>query len=103
MAHNILQSVSLLAATARNFAKQCVAGLKANPERLKELSEKNISLCTVLVPSIGYERAAEIAREAYQTGKPLREVVVASGLLTEAQFDEILAPEKMTNPHGSIR
>ncbi|HET6946265.1 MAG TPA: class II fumarate hydratase [bacterium] len=101
MAHNLLWSISLLAAESANFAAQCVAGLAATP-RAAELVERGLMLTTALAPIIGYDKAAEIAKKAAATGRTIREVAREETTLSEAELKEILNAERMTEPgfHG---
>jgi len=101
MAHNLLWSISLLAAESANFATQCVAGLSATP-RAADLVERGLMLTTALAPVIGYDRAAEIAKKAAATGRTIREVAREETTLSEAELNEILNAERMTEPgiHG---
>ena len=99
MAHNILQSVALLAAGAENFALRCVRGVKANPERLAQLAAANIAVCTVLAPKLGYQQTAKLAREAYLSGRSVRELVLEQRLLPEQELEQLLNPASLTNPH----
>jgi len=96
MARNVLESIALLAASAQNFARQCVDGIVANVERTTELSEKNLSTVTALVPAIGYDRSAELAKKALKEDRPLREVVKEAGVLSDEQVDRILDTKRMT-------
>ncbi|MGH3451351.1 MAG: lyase family protein, partial [Haloechinothrix sp.] len=96
MARNVLESVRLLATSCENFARQCVDGLVANVERCTELSERNISIVTALVPVIGYDRSAELAKQALREGRPLRDVVKKAGVLDDAEVDRILDISRMT-------
>jgi fumarate hydratase class II len=96
-AHNLLQSIALLATSARNFERQCVRGLRAT-ERGPEMVERGLMLATALAPAIGYDRAAAIAQEAAAGGRTIREVAREKTDLTEEQLREILDPEKMTEP-----
>ncbi len=98
IAHNILESISLLANTARNMATKCVDGITANPERLHELAEANISTVTALVPIIGYDKSAEIAKTAWKTGEPLRAVALRESGLPEDELNKALDLVKMTKP-----
>ena len=82
---------------ARNFAQQCVRGLEAT-ERGPELVERGLAIVTRLVPRIGYDLAAEIAKEAAKTGKTVREVAASRAGLSAKELDEILDPFKMTEP-----
>lgn len=98
MAHNILQSISLLAASAKNFAIQCISGIVPNVDRLNALAEASIATCTALAPRIGYDRAAALAKEAFVTGLPLREVARKQQVLPDAELDALLDLMKMTKP-----
>ena len=98
MAHALLQSIGLLAASARVFADRCVDGITANEERCRELLEGNLSLATALAPRIGYDLAAQIAKDAFKEGKTAREVARAKANLPESELNEILDARKMTEP-----
>jgi fumarate hydratase class II len=98
IAHNVLESIRLLAASARNFAQKCVAGISANIERCNEMIEKSLAMCTALVPEIGYDAAAGIARESYTTGKTVREIASERGILSPERLNELLDPGRMTRP-----
>jgi fumarate hydratase class II len=96
MARNILESLRLLATTSVNFAEQCIDGIEANTERCTELVEKNLSTVTALVPAIGYDRSAELAKQALKEDRPLREVVKAETDLSDEEVDRILDSKRMT-------
>ncbi len=96
IAHNLLQSISILGSAAKIFAEKCINGITANEARCKDIIENSLSMCTALAPVIGYERAAAIAKEAYRTGKTVREVSMEEKVLPEAQLKELLDPLKMT-------
>jgi fumarate hydratase, class II len=96
MARNVLESLRLLATTAENFAEQCIDGIEANTERCTELVEKNLSSVTALVPAIGYDRSAELAKQALKEDRPLREVVKEGSGLSEEEVDRILDNKRMT-------
>jgi fumarate hydratase class II len=95
VAYNLLQSIQLLAAGARNFADRCIKGVQAT-ERGPEMVEKGLMLATALSPAIGYEKAAEIAKEAARTGRTIREVAAEQTDLSAEDLDRILRPEAMT-------
>jgi len=95
IAYDLLESIELLAAGSPNFAAKCVVGLEANEERLSELMERSLALCTALTPEIGYDRAAELAKKASATGKTIREVAQADSGIAPARLDELLDPWKM--------
>ena len=96
-AYNILQSISLLAASADNFAGQCVKGIEATSVG-PDMLEKGLMLGTALSPAIGYDAAAAIAKEAAATGRTIREVAKLRTELSEAELDKLLDPEAMTQP-----
>jgi len=98
MAHNVLESIRLLAASAVNLADRCVSGIQANAERCNELVEKSLAMCTALAPEIGYDAAAAIAKESYQTGKTVREIALAKKIMSPKRLTELLDPMRMTKP-----
>jgi fumarate hydratase class II len=98
MAYNLLESIRLLAASADNFADKCVSGITANADRCNEMIEKSLAMCTALAPEIGYDAAAEIAKEAYTTGKTVREIASERNILAADRLRELLNPERMTRP-----
>ncbi|HUR69610.1 MAG TPA: class II fumarate hydratase [Candidatus Thermoplasmatota archaeon] len=100
MTRNLLESIRLEAAAARAFRTKCLDGLKANTARAEGYVEKSISMATALNPLIGYEKAAAIAKESYQTGRTVREIAYEKSGLTKAQVDEALEPRKQTMPGG---
>ena len=95
IAYNLLQSIDILGSAADNLADQTVAGLKAT-ERGPELVEKGLMLATALAPEVGYDKAAEISKEAFKTGKTIREVAREQTDLSEDELDEVLDAKKMT-------
>ncbi len=98
MAHNLLQSLRLLADGMHSFEQHCVRGIEPRPERMAELVERSLMLVTALAPHIGYDRAAGIAKAAHAQGLSLREAALASGLVSAAQFDAWVDPRRMTRP-----
>ena len=98
MAHNVLESIRLLAASAKNFAEKCVSGITANIDRCNEMIEKSLAMCTALVPEIGYDAAAGIAKESYKTGKTVREIASAKKIISPERLNELLDPGRMTRP-----
>ncbi len=97
-AHNVLESVRLLGSAARVFADRCVVGIEANVERAAELIEGSLAMCTSLAPLAGYDKAAAIAKEAFATGKTVREVAKEWKVLSDAELDKALDPMSMTKP-----
>jgi len=102
IAHDLTQSLMILTNAVHVFSDRLVKGIRANEERCTDLLEKSAGIALALNPFIGYEKAAEVAKEALATGVPLREVVLKMGLLSAQQLDEILDPYAMTTPgvHG---
>jgi fumarate hydratase class II len=96
-AYDLLQSAQLLAASAFNLATQCVDGITAT-ENGPALVERGLMLCTALAPRIGYDAAAAIAKEAYNTGRTVREVARERSGLDEEELDRLLDAEAMTRP-----
>ncbi len=97
LSYNLLQSIDLLAAAASNFSEQCVKGIQATTKG-PEMVERGLAICTSLAPIIGYDAAADISKQAYKTGKTVREVAREKTSLSEEDLDRILNPENMTKP-----
>lgn len=89
-AYNLLQAIELLAAASRTFADKCVAGLEADREKCESNVERSLAMCTTLAPVIGYDRAAKIAKAAYDSGRTIREVALEVSGLDKARLDELL-------------
>ena len=100
-AHNILESIALLAASANNFAEQCVKGIEATAVG-PVMVERGLMLGTALAPSIGYDAAASIAKDAAATGRTIRETAIEKTELSDAELDELLDPEAMTQPGVNV-
>lgn len=100
MIHNLLESIHLLSRSCVNFATKCIDGIEANQERCEALIEQSLAMCTSLAPVIGYDAAAAIAKEAYKTGRTVREVASEKADLSPDQLKEILDPLKMTQPNN---
>jgi fumarate hydratase class II len=96
--HNILQSIEIMADSAKTFALYCVKGIKADKKRIKYLLDNSLMLVTALTPKIGYDKAARIAKDAHKKGTTLKEEVITSGLLNEREYDKIMNPILMTKP-----
>jgi fumarate hydratase class II len=96
--HNILQSIEIMADSAKTFAMYCVKGIKADKKRIKYLLDNSLMLVTALTPKIGYDKAAKIAKEAHKNGTTLRDEVIRSGTLTEKEYNKIMNPMSMTKP-----
>lgn len=93
--YNFLQSVRLLADGLDSFRVHCVAGIRANTEKMNENLKRSLMLVTCLNPYIGYENAAKTAKKAYNENISLKEACVSLGFLTEEKFDEVFCPENM--------
>ncbi len=93
--HNYLESVNLLSDAIISFSENCVQGIKPNEKQIQNNLEKSLMLVTALNPHIGYENAAKIAKEAYNSGKTLKETAVSLGLVSPEDFDVWVEPEKM--------
>ena len=100
MAHNILESIRLLAHGCETFRARCVEGISANRARCNELVELSMAMVTSLAPIIGYDRAAEIAKESAKTGRTVRELCREKQILPEAELSRALDPVEMTRPGG---
>jgi len=98
IAHSLFKSMTHLKNACDTLRTRCVAGITANREYLRRTVDQSISIVTALNPHIGYERASEVARDAYASGKTVREVVLEKKFLPEARLDEILRPELLTKP-----
>ncbi|HSL84996.1 MAG TPA: class II fumarate hydratase [Thermoanaerobaculia bacterium] len=96
LAYNLLQSIEILASASRLLAERCVDGVEARRERTEELVEKSLALVTSLAPRIGYDRAAEIAKESWKTGRTVRELAREKRVLPEDELEEALDARRMT-------
>lgn len=102
MAHAFLESAGLLRDACISFARRCVAGIEANTERIRMHLERSLMLVTALTPHIGYDKAAEIAKLAYEKDLSLREAAVALGYVSAEEYDRIVRPEEMVAPKGTL-
>lgn len=98
IAYNFIQSAQLLADSILSFNDRCAVGLEPNREKIAKNLQDSLMLVTALNPHIGYENAAKIAKTAFAENTTLKEAAIASGLLTEEQFDSYIKPEEMTYP-----
>ena len=95
MAHNVLESIAILSTSTKVFGEKLIKGLEANTEKLEGNIQKNSILVTALVPKLGYDTAAEVAKEAMSNDKTIKEVLLEKDLLSEAEIDELLDIEKL--------
>ena len=98
IAHNILQSIDLLADSSKNFSLYCVKGLKADKDKIRDYLDKSLMLVTALAPKIGYDNAAKIAKRALKNKTTLKEEAIKSKLINEKDFKKIVDPKKMIYP-----
>jgi fumarate hydratase class II len=96
MAHNLLQSITILGNAARTLADKAVAGLTVNQAHIAEFVEQNPILVTALNPIIGYDRAAKIAKRAYAEGRPVKAVAAEEAGLAPEELERLLDPHRMT-------
>jgi len=96
MAYDLLDSISLLAAGSRNFAERLVDGIEADRARAQSFVEQSLAMATVLAPEVGYEKAAALAKEAYASGRTVREVAREKSGLAEQRLNELLDPASQT-------
>ena len=98
IAHNILQSIDLLADSSKNFALYCIKGLKADKEKINFYLENSLMLVTALAPKIGYDNAAKIAKSALKNKTTLKIEALKTGLIDEKDYEKIVNPKKMIHP-----
>ena len=98
MAYNMIQSVRLLSDSANAFTDKCVTGIVAREDNITELVNRSLMLVTALAPSIGYDKATEIAKKAHKTGSTLKEAALALGYVTAEEYDAVVKPEDMLGP-----
>lgn len=98
MANAMLQSIRILSDVCVSFADKCVVGITANEDNIKSLMERSLMLVTALAPTIGYDKATEIAKTAHKNGTTLKEEALRLGYVTEEEFDAVVRPEDMIGP-----
>jgi aspartate ammonia-lyase len=101
IAHSLFKSLYHLAAGCRTLADRCINGITANRERARRLLDESTALVTALTPILGYARSTEIAREALASGAKVLDLLLAKKLLTPEQLEQVLQPERLTQPHFS--
>jgi fumarate hydratase class II len=97
LAYNLLESAELIAGAAETFGERFVARLEANEAVCESQVQRTLALATALNPTIGYDRAAEVAKEALASDRSIREVVIERGYLSESEAEKVLDPERMTH------
>lgn len=98
IAHNILQSIDLIADSTKNFALYCVRGIKANKKKIQEHLDNSLMLVTALAPHVGYDNAAKIAKNALKNNTTLKYETLKTGLINEKDYKKIVDPKKMIYP-----
>ncbi len=98
IAHNLLQSINILSNAINMFNQKLLRNLKVNKNQCEQYIEKSLSMCTILVPVIGYDKTAQLAYEAYESNKTIRELLLEKNILSDKEVDKILDPLKMTKP-----
>ena len=98
MIYNLLQSIRLLSDVAINFHDKCLIGILPNKKKIKEHLDNSLMLATALNPVIGYDKASQVVQKAFKEDKTLKKAAIELGYLTEAEFDKIVDPKKMTRP-----
>jgi fumarate hydratase class II len=98
MAHDLLESIHIMSTVSREFTDRCVAGITADAERCRRNAETSAALATALAPTIGYDKAAEVAKKSVAEDKTLREVVLEMGLLSAEELDKLIDFRAMTEP-----
>jgi fumarate hydratase class II len=96
MVYHLLESIRLLTNGVRNLVDRCVNGIVANRERAESLIENSLAMVTALAPKIGYDAAAKIAKEAYEMGKTVRQIVFEQKILSEQDLEQVLDPMRQT-------
>ena len=99
IAFAMLESIELMATGIDSFITRCLDGVEADEANIKRFLERSLMLVTALAPTIGYDAASKIARAAHKNGTSLKEEALASGKVTEREFDAIVRPEKMLAPN----
>lgn len=94
----LFQSIDTIAYAVNTFVDNCVIGITANETRCRYFVENSVGIITAICPYVGYQKAAEIAKEAIKTGESVRKLIIETGLLTKEQMDEIMDPVQMTEP-----
>ncbi|WP_040549812.1 class II fumarate hydratase [Pedosphaera parvula] len=98
IAHNLLQAIELLTSGSRVFARRCITGLEADVAKCEGNIENSLAMCTSLAPVIGYDKAAKIAKQAYESGKTIRQVALEVSGLDKARIDQLLDAKSQTEP-----
>jgi fumarate hydratase, class II len=98
IANAVLQSIRLLADAAASFAEHCISGIAPDRQRIDDMLQRSLMLVTALVPAVGYDHAARIAKAAHRNSTSLREEALRTGLVSADQYDRLARPETMLGP-----
>jgi aspartate ammonia-lyase len=98
MAYNLFQSFDILSNVLKVFRERCIEGITANVDNCRAMVDRSVGVVTALNPHIGYENACSIAKEAFKTGRSVRDVCLERGILSEEHINIILDPKEMTEP-----
>ncbi len=98
LAFNLFESLDMMTAAVRTLTERCIRGITANRDHCRSLVEQSIGIVTAVVPALGYERATQVAKEALETGRPVRQILQEGGDLSDEEIDAILSPDAMTTP-----
>ncbi|MDE3226658.1 MAG: class II fumarate hydratase, partial [Nitrospirota bacterium] len=98
--HNLLHSIRLLADSCRSFTEHCAVGLEPDRAQIQKTVTNSLMLVTALNPKIGYDKAAKVAKKAYEERTTLRDACLALGFLSGEEFDALVKPDKMLGPEG---
>jgi len=96
IANNLIQSIKILSNAITMFNEKLLKDLKVDKKKCEDYIEKSLSMCTILVPVIGYDKTAQIAYEAYETGETIRELLLKKNILSDMEIEKLLDPSKMT-------
>ena len=89
IAHNLLQSITLLSSVSEIFADKCISGISANQDKIESYINQSLALATHLIPHIGYDKAAAIAKKAYEAGKTIKEIAIEDKVLSKDVLDTL--------------
>mgnify|MGYP005729484739 FL=1 len=98
IAYNLLQSIKLISQAMPSFEERCLSKIEVNREKIDHYLNRSLMLVTALVPMIGYDKAAEVAKSAYEFNTSLKEETLKRGLMTAEQYDTLVDPKKMLGP-----
>jgi fumarate hydratase class II len=98
MAHNILESVEILASSTNTFSRECIEGIEADKIKCESFVEESLAMCTSLAPVLGYDVAASIAKKAFAQNKTVKQVVIEEKILDKKEAAKVLDPKTMIKP-----